>query len=255
MKLKDKVAIVTGSTAGIGEATAILFAKEGAKVVIVGRKRVAEGNQIVESIRKDGGEAIFVQTDVTQEDQVKAMVAKTIEAFGKIDILFSNAGIMVPNSVTDMTIEEWDLLMNVNLKSAFLCCKYVIPEIKKVGGGSVIIDSSINATMAEAGIAAYCTSKGALSAMTRAMAMDYGKYNIRVNCVCPGWIETPFTKDFFAVPGNREKAGKLHVLGRIGQPQEVACAVLFLASDDASFVTGSSLMVDGGLTAGFPEVF
>lgn len=255
MKLKDKVAIITGSTAGIGKATALLFAKEGAKVVVVGRKRVTEGNQLVESIKKDGAQAIFVQTDVSQEEQVKAMIDKTIETFGKIDILFSNAGIMISKSATDITTGEWDRLMNVNVKSAYMCCKYAIPEIKRSGGGSVIIDSSVNATLAEPDIAAYCASKGALSAMTRAMAMDYGKDNIRVNCICPGWIETPMNADYFAVQGNRQKAGKLHALGRIGQPQEVAQAVLFLASDDASFITGSSLTIDGGLTAGFPEVF
>jgi len=255
MRLKDKVAVITGATSGIGRATALLFAKEGAKVVVVGRRRITEGKQVVASIEKNGGQALFVQTDVSQEEEVKAMVSKTQEVFARIDILFSNAGILIPKNVTDMTSEEWDHLIRVNVRSAFLCCKYVVPIMKEGDGGSIVIDSSVNALMAEPDIAAYCTSKGALNALTRALSVDYGKFNIRVNCLCPGWIETAMNADYFAVPGNREKAAKLHSLGRVGQPEEIAHAALFLASEEASFVTGSVLTVDGGLTSAFAQFF
>jgi len=255
MRLKDKVAIVTGGTLGIGKAAALLFAKEGALVTVVGYKHVDEGRDIVSSIEKNGGKAIFVKADVSNEKDIKSIVKGTVKAFGKIDIVFSNAGIILPKSATDTSIEEWDRIMGVNLKSAFLLCKYSIPVMKENGGGSIVIDSSVNGLMAEPDIAAYCTTKAGLFGLTRSMSVDYGKDNIRVNCVAPGWIETPMNEDYFAVSGNREKAAALHSLGKVGTPEEVANAVLFLASDEASFITGSTLTVDGGLTSAFSTVF
>ena len=255
MRLKDKVAIVTGGTQGIGKSTAILFAQEGALVTVVGYKHVDEGNDIVSSIEKNGGKAIFIKADVSSEEDVKAIVEKTVNAFGKIDTVFSNAGIILPKSTTDTSAEEWDRIMGVNLRSAFLLCKYSIPVMKENSGGSIVIDSSVNGLMAEPDIAAYCTTKAGLFGLTRSMSVDYGKDNIRVNCVAPGWIETPMNEDYFAVPGNREKAAALHSLRKVGTPEEVANAVLFLASDEASFITGSTLTVDGGLTSAFSTVF
>jgi len=253
--LKGKVAIITGGSSGIGRATALLFGQEGAKVVVVGYQHGREGREVVNAIKKQGSEALYVQADVSKEEDVRAMVAEAVRAFGGVDILFSNAGILLAKSVTDTTAEEWDRIMQVNLRSAFLCAKYVVPEMRRHSGGSIVIDSSVNGLMAEPNLAAYCASKGALIALTRSMSVDYGKYNIRVNCLCPGWIETPFNADYFAVPGNREKAAALHSLRRVGKPEEVACAALFLASDKASFISGSSLTVDGGLTSAFAEVF
>ncbi len=255
MRLKDKVAIVTGGTLGIGKATALLFAKEGALVTVVGYKHVDEGHDIVNVIENNGGKAIFVQADVSSEEDIKSIIKETVSAFGGIDIVFSNAGVLLCKSVTDTSSEEWDHLMRVNLRSAFLLSKYSIPEIKKRGGGSIIIDASVDGIIGCPEEAAYITTKAGLIALTKSMSVDYGKDNIRVNCVAPGWIETPLNEDYFAEPGNREKAAELHSIGKVGTPEEVAYAVLFLASGEASFITGSTLTVDGGLTSGFPKLF
>lgn len=255
MTLKGKAAIITGGSSGIGRAAALLFAREGAKVAVVGHQHGREGREVVKAIEEGGGEALYLQADVSREQDIQAMVEEAIRAYGSVDVLFSNAGILLAKSATDTTAEEWDRIMQVNLRSAFLCAKYVVPQMRRQGGGSIVIDSSVNALMAEPDLAAYCASKAALMALTRSLSVDYGKYNIRVNCLCPGWIETPFNAEYFAVPGNREKAAALHALRRVGRPEEVAQAALFLASDMASFITGSALTVDGGLTAGFAAVF
>ena len=251
MRLKDKVAIVTGSTSGIGEAAAVLFAREGAKVVVVGRRR-NEGEKVVKQIRDSGGEAILVRTDVTKEDQVKRMVKETVKTYGKIDVLFNNAGAMVTKKFHETTNEEWDLVMNVDLKGVFWCSKYVVPHMKKQGGGSIIMCSSANAIVAEPDIGAYCAAKGAINAMTRSMALDYGPDRIRVNAICPGYIDTPLGDDYFnKLPdpaGAKRKAGALHALGRMGAPMEIAYCALFLASEESSFVTGECLVADGGLS-------
>ena len=251
MRLKDKVAIITGSTSGIGEASAILFAREGAKVIVVGR-REEQGEKVVKQIRNKGGEAIFVQTDVSKEDQVKRMVEKTIEAYSTIDILFNNAGYMATKKLHETTNEEWDKVMDVDLKGAFWCSKYVIPHMRKQHGGSIIMCSSANAIVAEPDIAAYCAAKGAMNAMVRSMALDYGPDEIRVNAICPGYIDTPLGDEYFNAQPDpalaRRKAGALHALGRMGTCMEIAYCALFLASDESSFVTGECLVADGGVS-------
>lgn len=251
MRLKNKVAIVTGSTSGIGEATAVLFAREGAKVVVVGR-REKQGEKVVRQIRQEGGDATFLRADVSNEGQVKRMVQTTVKTYGRVDVLFNNAGTMVSKKLHETTNDEWDRVMNVDLKGVFWCSKYVVPHMRKQGGGSIVMCSSANAIVAEPDLGAYCAAKGAVNAMTRSMALDYGPDRIRVNAICPGYIDTPLGDDYFnslpdPVAGKR-KAGALHALGRMGTTMEIAYCALFLASDESSFVTGECLVADGGLS-------
>jgi NAD(P)-dependent dehydrogenase (short-subunit alcohol dehydrogenase family) len=248
MRLIAKVAIITGGASGIGRAAAELFARESARVVVADVQQAA-GQMVVQHIRDAGGQALFVQTDVAQENQVEQLMTKAMEVFGGVDVLFSNAGIGLAKSAANTSLEDWQRILDINLRGAFLCAKHVIPLMQQRGGGSIVIDASANGLMAEVELAAYCASKGGLIALTRSLALDYGPDKIRVNCLCPGYIDTPINAEYFAVPGARERAGQLHALGRIGTPEEVAYAALFLASDESSFVTGSVLAVDGGLTA------
>ncbi len=248
MRLKDKVTIITGGATGIGRAAAYLFAQEGARVV-VGDVNVADGERVIAEINDKFGPALFVAADVSRPEDVEALKNKTVAAFGGVDVLFSNAGIGLAKKAADTTLEEWQHILDVNLRGAFLCAKAVIPLMQARGGGSIVINGSANGLLAEADLAAYCASKGGLIGLTRSMALDYGKDKIRVNCICAGYIDTPINAEYFSVSGAREMASRLHALGRIGDPEEVAYAALFLASDEASFITGSLLTVDGGLTA------
>lgn len=252
MRLKNKVAIVTGTASGIGRGTAKLLAKEGANVV--GADIDAEaGKQTAEEIRADGGESVFVKTDVTQTDQVKNLIETAVRTFGGVDILFSNVGVVIGHAILDVSEEEWDEVMNVNLKSMYLACKFCIPEMQKRGGGSIILTSSANALLAEPCLATYCTTKSAITGLTRSIATDYGKDNIRINCICPTYTRTPLVEKWIdsGVDPNLtwDKVNRLHVLNRISEVDEVANAVLFLASDESSIVTGSTMVIDGGLTA------
>ncbi len=255
MKLKDKVAIITGSSKGIGKGVAEVFSREGAKVVLTasGSK---EGELAAAEIRAAGGDAIFIKCDVSNEEEVKACIAKTVDTYGRLDILVNNAGIGTYKSVLDVTSEEWDKCLAVNLKGVFLCSKYSIPHMQSIGKGVIINMSSVHAHATANGVAPYCASKGAITALTRNMAIDYGPI-IRVNSIAPGWILTPLIEDLFNSYDDpaaiRKKIEDRQVMKRIGTSQDVGQACAFLASDEASFITGTELFVDGGLTAVLEE--
>jgi NAD(P)-dependent dehydrogenase (short-subunit alcohol dehydrogenase family) len=250
-RLKDRVALVTGGGSGIGRATAIRLAEEGAKVA-VNDINPATGQEAVKTITDAGGTAVFIQADVSKVAECERIVAETVKVFGRLDILVNNAAVMVEKTVVDTTEEDFDRITGVNLKGVFFVAKYAIMQMQKQGqGGNVVNMASVNSFFAEGGIAAYCMTKGGIAQFTRALAMDHSGEGIRVNAIAPGWIETPMNANFFAQgPHVREQAGRLHAIGRTGQSVEVANMVIFLVSDEASFVTGSLMTVDGGFSAG-----
>jgi NAD(P)-dependent dehydrogenase (short-subunit alcohol dehydrogenase family) len=252
MRLLNKVAVITGGNSGIGRATAIRFALEGAKVVI-GARDIETGKEVVDFIKKNGGKAVFVKTDVASEVSVKNLVDFAVKLFGRIDVMFNNAGVDLAKPVTETSEEELNNVLNVNLKGVFYGCKYAIPYMSKQGNGSIINTASTAGIVGLPNMAAYSASKGGVVLLTKEMAIDYAKKGIRVNCVCPGAIMTPMLKKFIDKSPNPEETiknlGEMHPIGRIGKPEEIANAVLFLASDESSFVTGHALIVDGGLTA------
>ena len=251
MRLRDKVALVTGGGSGIGRATAIRLAQEGAKVA-VNDINAATGQETLQTIAGQGGVAIFIQADISKVPETERIVAETVTRFGRLDILVNNAAVMLEKNAVDTTEAEWDRITSTNLKGTFFCAKHAIIQFRKQGGGGNIVNmASVNSFFAEGGIAAYCMTKGGIAQLTRALAMDHSAEGIRVNAICPGWIETPMNAKFFALgPHIREQAGRLHAIGRTGQADEIANAVVFLVSDEASFVTGSMLTVDGGFSAG-----
>jgi NAD(P)-dependent dehydrogenase (short-subunit alcohol dehydrogenase family) len=252
MRLADKVAIITGAGSGIGRATAMLFAQEGAKVVVA--DYAPEGGQeTVEMIKRNGGEAIFVETDVSKAAAVEKMVQTAIDTYGKIDVLFNNAAVTIPASVVDATEAVWDKTMDIDLKGVFLPSKYAIPHMIKGDGGSVINTASMCGLVASPNQAPYSAAKGGVIALTRQMAIDYATHNIRVNSICPSEVRTPMFLGFInRAPDPEKKMQELIAripLGRVAEPEEIARAALFLASDESSYVTGVTLPVDGGLTA------
>jgi len=242
-KLDGKTAVITGAGSGIGRATSLLFATEGAKVVVV--DCVADGGLETKKIVKDaGGEAVFIQTDVSKSSEVEQMVQKTLKAHEQIDILFNNAGIMGTMALTaELTEKDWDSVLNINLKSVFLCSKYIIPVMLQHGGGVIINTASVHGMVRVPGCPAYGASKAGIVLLTKQMAAEYARQNIRVNCICPGLIESGITAQYLP-------ALELDHIpqGRAGKAEEVARAALYLASDDATYVTGASLVVDGGWT-------
>jgi NAD(P)-dependent dehydrogenase (short-subunit alcohol dehydrogenase family) len=249
MRLQNKVALITGGTSGIGEATAELFAKEGAQITITGRDE-QRGRNVAERIGKDGGNAIFLRSDVRREEECIRTVEETLRAFGHLDILFNNAGVFYPHTILDCTEDEWDLQMDINLKGTFLMSKAALPHMIEQRRGVIINNSSGWGIAGGDAAVAYCASKGGVVLLTKAMAIDHGRHGIRVNCICPGDVDTPMLpedarmrglkwEDYLAGCANRP-------LGRIGTTDEIANAALFLASDDSSFMTGAALVVDGG---------
>lgn len=253
MRLEGKVGLITGGTSGIGSATAVRFAKEGAKVAVTGRS-VERGADVVAQIEEAGGEGLFIACDVRLADDCKRAVDATLEQFGKIDVLFNNAGVFHPKTIPECTEEEWDDTIDSSLKGAFLMSKYTLPSMIEQGSGSIIHTSSGWGILGGAGAASYCAAKGGLVVMAKAMAIDHGADGIRVNCVCPGDVLTPMLHDDAEKRGmtweEYEVGASERPLGRIGTVDEIADAVVFLASDEASFVTGESLVVDGGGVAG-----
>lgn len=245
--LKDKVAIVTGGASGIGRATAILFAREGAKVAVADYEPTG-GQETVDLIREEGQEAIFIKTDVSDPEDVERMVRETVSSYGRLDVLFNNAGVGETAKAADASLEHWKRVLDINLGGVFLGCKYAIPEMIKNGGGSIINNASILAEVGFSEAAAYSASKHGVVGLTQTIAIDYAGQGIRANTVCPGFIKTPMVMDGLDEDTRNYIAG-LHPLGRMGEPQEVAEGVLFLASDRSSFVTGTCLFVDGGYTA------
>ncbi len=248
-RLENKVAIITGGGSGIGAATARLFGTEGCRVAVVDKRRDA-AEVTTQAICESGGMAIAVQADVTQSRDVQAMVDATIQAYGRFDILFNNAGIGVQGDVVDMPEDVWDRVVDLNLTGVFLGCKYAIPKMAEQGGGSIINTASIMGLVGGSLSTVYPATKGGVVLLTRNAALDYAKSNIRVNCVCPGHIETPLLQRLFDdEPDKKKELLRNYPIGRLGQPNEIAEGVLFLASDEASFVTGTTLVIDGGYTA------
>jgi NAD(P)-dependent dehydrogenase (short-subunit alcohol dehydrogenase family) len=240
MSLRGMVSIITGAGSGMGRSTALLFAKEGSKVVVV--DIVTEtGLETVRMIEERGGEAIFIKADVTKADEIEGMVEKAIQKFGHIDILFNNAGGWFDqHSLVETSEENWDKVMNVNLKGTFLCSRYVLPKMIQQNKGVVINMGSVDGLRGVNEAASYCAAKAAIVNLTRNMALDYGKWNIRVNCICPGAIATKPNVDWSKTPS------QLSLFGRVGKPEEVAELVLFLASDKSSYITGINIIIDGG---------
>ncbi len=251
--LQEKVAVITGAASGIGRATALLFAHEGAAVVIADLNECA-GETVAADIKSAGGKAIFCRTDVTDSGDCDRLVQRALSEFGNIHVLFNNAGIIRRASVPELREEDWDRVMAVNVKSIFFLSRLVIPQMIKNGGGSIINMSSGWGLAGGPRAAAYCAAKGAVVLMTKAMAVDHGKQNIRVNCLCPGDTDTGMLRQEaqqLGAPTDRFLTESTHrPLGRLGKPEEIARAALFLASHTSSFVTGTALVVDGGGLAG-----
>jgi NAD(P)-dependent dehydrogenase (short-subunit alcohol dehydrogenase family) len=252
MRLLDKVALVTGGTSGIGEATALLFAAEGARVAITGRND-ARGAAVVERIANDRGKAIFIRADVSVAADCQRAVDETLRAFGRVDILFNNAGVFYPQTALECSEREWDEQIDVNLKGTFLMSKCALPAMIAQKRGVIVNNSSGWGIVGGDHAVAYCASKGGVVLMTKAMAIDHGAQGIRVNCICPGDVETPMLPADAKMRGlkweNYIAGCASRPLGRVGTVEEIAKAVLFLASDDSSFMTGAALVVDGGGTA------
>ena len=249
MKLENKVAIITGSTRGIGRATAKLFAAEGAKVVVVGTNAEL-GESCVAEIKADGGKAIFCKTDVTSEESLSALVKAALDTYGRIDILVNNAGVGGSTAnMNDITMDEWNKVLATNLTAPFMLCKKVIPVMEEQGGGAIVNIASMASTGAGRGGLAYTSAKHGLLGLTRQMSMDHGRTGVRINAVLPGPIETDMIARILAIPQHPVCMKiKMSPAARAGRPEEVAQAVVFLASDDASFIHGAALAVDGGYT-------
>jgi NAD(P)-dependent dehydrogenase (short-subunit alcohol dehydrogenase family) len=254
MKLKDRIVVVTGAGSGIGRACAIESAKEGARV-IVADINLEGAEETVKKITANHGIALAFKTDVSKPESVKQLANFTLNTYSGIDALINNAAIQVNKTVDDMTFEEWNLQMSINVGGIFLCSKYFLPYLR-ISKGNIVNMSSVNGFFVEPMCAGYCTTKAAIIGLTKAMAIDHGPEGVRVNCICPGYIDAGLAEGYFQSQPDpakaRVEAGKLHALWRIGKPEEVARVAVFLASSDASFMTGASVVVDGGFGSGLP---
>jgi len=252
MRLAGKVAIVTGAGAGIGRATALLFAAEGAKVVVADCDPQM-GAETVSLIKQEGGEATFVQVDVSKVADAERMAKAAVETYGKLDILVNNAGIYMQANALETTEEGWDRIMDVNLKGVFLCSKYCLPEMIKGGGGTIVNIGSEAGIVGIKNQVAYNVSKSGVIALTKSTAIDFAAHNIRVNCVCPGTTETPLVKAALEKAPDpvaaRRAVEESRPANRLGRPEEIAAGILYLASDESPYATGAILSIDGGYTA------
>ncbi|AFC28336.1 short-chain dehydrogenase/reductase SDR [Paenibacillus mucilaginosus 3016] len=254
MRLDGKIILITGSGSGIGKSSALLFAREGA-VVIVNDLAEDKGQETVEEIRSEGGQAVFVQADVTKPESVQRLVDTVIGTYGRIDVLFNNAGISGVGAIHEVEPEQWDRVIEVNIRGVFLPSKYVLPHMMARREGSIINMSSCIAEIGLARRASYSATKGAVLALTKSMQVDYAPYNIRVNALLPGTILTPFVEDYLRKSYDNPEAGyeslkKRQLSGDLGRPEDVAKAALFLASDESKFMMGSPLYIDGGVVFG-----
>ncbi|TAK25825.1 MAG: glucose 1-dehydrogenase [Chloroflexota bacterium] len=252
-RLDGKVAIVTGAGLGIGRGIAAVLAASGARVVIANRDRRPTGDGAAQAIRDGGGDAIAIRCDVSQERDVTELVRGTVAHYGRLDILVNNAAIGVYKTIEDLTSEEWDLCLGTNLKGSFLCSKYALPELRRAGGGSIVNIASVHAFRTTASCSPYAVTKAGQIALVRTMALDYARERIRVNAVCPGWTRSALVQGIFDASGDpvrmERTVAERQPMGRIGEPEDIGKAVAFLCSDDASFITGATLVVDGGLLA------
>ena len=250
-ELQGKVGLVTGGTSGIGRETAVLFAKAGVKVVVAGRREL-EGKETIELVRAAGGDGLFVQADVSKASEVDTLIQKAVERFGRLDLAFNNAGIEgVLTPIIRQSEEDFDRTIGINLKGVWLSLKYEIRQMLKQGGGGAIVNmASITGLVGAVGAAAYSASKHGVIGLTKSAALENAKSGIRINAVCPGFTETPMADRIFRVPAVRKYVLSCHPIGRLGRPAEIAEAVVWMCSDRASFMTGQSLVLDGGFLAG-----
>ena len=251
-RFANKVVVITGAGSGIGRTAALAFAREGGSVVI-GDINETDGAETARQILKSGGYATAVRCDVRKPQDVEALIARAVADFGGVDVLYNNAGVVRYGTVEELSVEDWDFQLDINLKGTFLTCKYAIPQMRRRGGGAIVNTASVQAFASQKTVPAYAASKGGVVSLTTTIALDHADDNIRCNCIAPGTIRTPMVDqaaDTFG-PDDPEAAiaewGRLHPLGRVGKPEEVANLVLFLASDEAAFCTGGCYRVDGGL--------
>jgi len=252
MRLEDRVAVITGAGSGMGRASAQLFAKEGAKVVVADIDP-AGGQETVELIKDAGGEATFVQVDVSKVSDLERMIKTAVETYGKLDILYNHAGIPGPGGIEEVDEESWGKAMDTNLKGGFFATKFAIPEMRKTGGGSILFTSSVSGLVGSPLSPQYSAGKGGVVMLAKALAVALGADNIRVNCICPGATDTPMLPQFFGRVPDPDAAGQTYInslpIKRWGKPEDIAYAALFLASDESSYITGVALPVDGGYIA------
>jgi NAD(P)-dependent dehydrogenase (short-subunit alcohol dehydrogenase family) len=250
MRLNDKVCVITGGGSGIGRATALLFAQEGAQLVVADKRNA---QAVVTECADKGAQAMAVEADVAVAADVRRMIEAAVERFRRLDVLINNAGYGITGSVVDTDEEAWDALMAVNVRGVFLCSKYAIPVMKRSGGGTIVNTASVVAAVGIGNRAAYCASKGAVAALTRAIAIDHVGDGIRCNAIAPGTIDTPYFDDIVRksadAAATRKALAARQLLGRLGTPEEIAAGILFLASDESRFATGTILTLDGGMTA------